>query len=237
MVLVHLSFLRRGVQRVEEEREQHQVVVEVLHERRVVGVLVVALEGLRNGAAEHVFLLDAQITHEVGGQILDLHGVRHVEIRVDAVAAVGRVLLFQDELLALVVFLGQLDEVHLLEYLEVNVDEALGEQRAVQQVYQVVLLQVPLEQVKDLAQLERESLLVVRRVFEPEVGTSEFAPIIVETFLHVVVFAVFKSQYSPLDICGERDKLLGEHVVKELLQRLVLFLARLFSANIVLVTR
>ena len=84
--------------------------------------------------------MDAQITHEVSGQILDLHRVRHVQVRVDTIPAIGRILLFQYELLTLIIFLRQLHEVHLLEYLEVNVDEALGEHGAVQKTYEVVLL-------------------------------------------------------------------------------------------------
>ena len=48
---------------------------------------------------------------------------------------------------------------------------------------------------------------------------------VVEAFPHVVVLAILKSQNSTLHIGGERDELLGEHVVKELVQCLILFLA------------
>ena len=138
--------------------------VEVLQEGLIASILLMTLESVRYcAAAQHILVLNAQLTHEVGRQVLDLHGVSNIQVRVDTISTIRRVLLFKDQLLALIIFLCELHQVHLLEYLKVHIDEALTEQRAIQQVDEIVLPQLLLEQIEDLAQLKRESMLVVLR--------------------------------------------------------------------------
>ena len=93
-------------------------------------------------------------------QILDLHGVgTHQEVAADAVAA--SIWSFLHLLLPLVVVHAQLDQVHLLQDLEVHVDDLLTEERALQEAKELLLPDHSVKEFEYLSQLEWVSLSII----------------------------------------------------------------------------
>lgn len=68
------ALLAAAVQSVKEEWEQHEVVVEVL-EQLLVGLHYQVEGGVVASAGDQVRVCQPELPHEVGGQVLDLHGV------------------------------------------------------------------------------------------------------------------------------------------------------------------
>lgn len=128
-------------------------------------------------------------------------------------------------LLALVVVHTQKDEVHLLEDLEVHVDDLLTVERALQECNELPLLQQGLNIFKYLSQLEWIAVCEIlwERQGVVDAASGQELLVLLEPVLkkHIFTLSVQVCILS-FDVVGKLDELLREHLIEELLQCLVL---------------
>lgn len=208
---------------VEEEGQQHEVVVEILHQ-----VVVRLLQQVKGSIAcavhREIWVLQAELADEVAAQVLNLHGVcAGEEVAARAMAAtIGRLL--HHLLLSLIIVHTEQNKVHLLQDLEVHIDYFLAVKCSLQECQQLSLLEKCLDVLEDLAKLERIPLCKVlwERKRIVWAACCEQLLILLEPVLHDQIVAAFNPHIQPLRAIGELDELLSEHLVKELLEGLVL---------------
>lgn len=201
------------IQRVVEEWEEHEVVVEVLVQLLVDLAEVEAWCRL----SLHVLLL-LELSDQVGGQVLDLHSVRAQEkVAADASSPVRSL---EHGLLSLVVVHTQLDQVHLLEDLEVHVHYFLREQGSFHEADQLTFAHNRLQVLEDLTTLEGISFLEVKRELERVfwVSRHELIQVLIVPLIQNRIFINLVRGVYLLDFFSELNELLPEHLIQELVE-------------------
>ena len=212
--------LRIVIGLVEEEWQQNQVVVEVLQQTLVYTCEIY----VRSWRFAIQVILKPEFSHKISWQILNFHSIGpHEYITTYAISLSIRRLLYL--LLSLIIVHTELDQIHFFKNLEVHIYDFFAKERSIEQTNEIFFLHDGLEIFEDFSQLKRVSFGIVLREGERIIwGTTQQKLLILfESIQPYNILANLILAVVPLHLVSELYELVGEHVVQELLERLVRF--------------